>query len=80
MTSATTQSTSTPRLAASSVALASATSEKSTPVTCQPRSASQTAFRPSPQAKSSARPGASPATSSAKRRFGAAVQRSSFCA
>ena len=34
------------------------TSEKSTPVTCQPRSASQTALRPSPQATSSARPGA----------------------
>src|SRR6185295_19035706 len=43
--------------AASSRAACSATSEKSTPVTRQPRCASHTALRPAPQATSSARPG-----------------------
>src|SRR5215813_15452680 len=54
--------------------------EKSTAVTRQPRSASQIALRPSPVPRSSARPGARPASSSATKRFGSAVQTSSVLA
>src|SRR5262249_34280720 len=66
--------------AASSAALASPTAEKSTAVTCQPRSASQMAFRPSPLPRSSARPAGSPASSSTTKRLASAVQTSSVLA
>ena len=64
-------------LAESCAAFESATSEKSTPVVRQPCSASHTALRPSPQARSSARPGSRRSTSEANRRLGSAVQSSS---
>src|SRR5204863_9589037 len=65
------------RLAASSPALASPTAEKSTAVTCQPRSASHMALRPSPVPRSSAGPAVSPASSSTTKRLASAVQTSS---
>ena len=49
-----------------------ATLEKSTPVTSHPPRASQTALRPSPQARSSAMPGRRPASSSTRKRLGSA--------
>ena len=61
-------------------ALSRPTREKSTPVTSHPWAASQTASRPSPQARSSARPGAKPFTSATRKRLGSAVQISSAAA
>ena len=55
-----TQVTSTPRRSANRSALARPTGEKSTPVTSQPCSASQIELRPSPQARSTARPACKP--------------------
>ena len=77
MTSATTQSTSTPASAASRRPLAIPASAKSTATTSQPWRASQMALRPSPHATSSARPGSSPPTSGGRKRFGSADQTSS---
>ena len=54
--------------------------EKTTAVTCQPRSASQIALRPSPAPRSSARPGASPPSSLTTKMFGSAVQTRSVLA
>src|SRR5271165_4428235 len=71
--SATTQSTwlsSTPRSVLSLRPFSSPTREKSTAVTDQPRSASQTELRPSPAARSSARPGGRSASSAATNLFG----------
>ena len=63
-----------PTARASSRARSSATREKSTAVTCQPQSASQRAFLPSPQARSSARPGRSDSVSATRNRFGSGDQ------
>jgi hypothetical protein len=71
--SATTQSTwpsRTPWAALSLRPLSRPTLEKSTAVTDQPRSASQTELRPSPAARSSARPGGNPPSCSATNWFG----------
>ena len=62
---------------ASARAFARPISEKSTPVTRQPRSASQTALRPSPHARSSARPAGSAAASATRNRLGSLVHTSS---
>ena len=80
MTSASTHSMMTPVSAAISRALPRATAEKSTPVTSQPRRASQMALRPSPVARSSALPAGRSATSRTRNWFGAAPQISSVVA
>ena len=56
------------------------TAEKSVAVTVQPRCASQIALRPSPAARSSARPGDRSAHTSATNRLGSADQTSSDAA
>ena len=69
-----TQVASTFQSAANRRAFARPTGEKSTPVTSQPCSASHTALRPSPQARSTARPGGRPTTSETRNWFGVFVQ------
>ena len=59
-----------PAAPAWAAARSTATMEMSTPVTCQPRRASQTASAPSPQPTSSARPGRRPLTSATSCGFG----------
>src|ERR1019366_2480669 len=71
-TSACTQSTLTPWSAARLRPLSSPAAEKSTAVTCQPCKASQTALRPAPAARSSARPGARYVSSAITNLFGSA--------
>ena len=79
-TSATTQSTSTPRCAARRRPLSMPAAEKSTATTDHPCSANHTALRPSPAARSSARPGCMASNSATTNWFAVADHRRSASA
>ena len=76
-TTASTQVTWTHLRSANRLALANPTGEKSTPVNFQPCSASQIELRPSPQARSTARPAWMPTASATRNWLGVLVHTSS---